>query len=68
MSNTKIKNPMVYDVRVIQRNTGDGTVSPDEVKAHMTNLPDVEAKATPFDTTLRGFERDDEDEAADDQE
>jgi len=68
MSNVKSKNPMVYDVRVIQRNVGDGTVSPDEVKAHMAGLPDVAAKAEPFDTTLRGFERDDEDEASDDQE
>ena len=68
MSNTKIKSPMVYDVRVIQRNQGDGTVSADDVKNHLETLPDVAAKATPFDTSLRGFEREEEDENGDDQE
>jgi hypothetical protein len=68
MSNTKSKNPMVYDIRVIQRNVGDGTVSPEDVKAHLAGLPDVAAKGEPFETTLRGFEREDEEEASDDQE
>lgn len=67
MSNTKLKNPMVYDVRVIQRNQGDGTVTADEVKAHIENLPDVAGKSIPFDTSLRGFEREEEDESAEDQ-
>lgn len=68
MSNTKSKSPMVYDVRVIQRNVGDGTLSPEDVNAHLSGLPDVAAKGTPFETSLRGFEREDEDEAGDDQE
>ncbi|MBI2390954.1 MAG: hypothetical protein HYV09_15290 [Deltaproteobacteria bacterium] len=68
MSNTKIKSPNVYDVRVLQRNVGDGTLSRDELDGHMRDLPDVASKSQPFDTTLRGHERDDEDEAGDEQE
>jgi hypothetical protein len=66
MSNTKTpKNPNVYDTRVIQRNTGDGTISPEDVKKHIETLPDVASKAEPFDTSLRGNDRDDEDDDQD---
>jgi hypothetical protein len=68
MSNSnanKLKQPAVYDTRVIQRNQADGTVSADDVKNHLTNLPDVAGKSQPFDTSLRGFERDDEDDDGD---
>ena len=68
MSNTKNKSPMVYDVRVLQRNVGDGTLSEGEVKSHLDGLPDVAAKGTPFETSLRGFEREEEEETPEDQE
>lgn len=69
MSNTKSKSPMVYDVRVLQRNVGDGTLSADDVTAHLSGLPDVAAKGTPFETSLRGgFEREEEEEAGEEQE
>lgn len=61
MAATKHKQPNVFDTRVIQRNVGDGSISEDEVKAHMKNLPDAAPKAEPFETSLRGFERDDDD-------
>jgi hypothetical protein len=67
MSNPKNKSPMVYDVRVLQRNVGDGTLTADEVKTHLAALPDVAAKGTAFETSLRGFEREDEEETTDDQ-
>ena len=66
MANTKSTKPAgVYDTRVIQRNTADGTLSADEVKTHIETLPDAAGKAEPFDTSLRGFERDDEDDDVD---
>lgn len=61
MSTPKQKQPNVFDTRVIQRNVGDGTLSQDEVDSHLKALPDVATKGQPFDTTLRGFDRDDED-------
>ena len=66
MSNTKTtKSPNVYDTRVIQRNVGDGTLSADDVKKHIETLPDVASKGEPFDTSLRGNDRDDEDDDQD---
>ena len=66
MANTKTtKSPNVYDTRVIQRNTGDGTLTEAEVKKHIETLPDVASKAQPFETTLRGNDRDDEDDDQD---
>ena len=66
MTNTKAtKNPNVYDTRVIQRNVGDGTLSDGDVKKHIETLPDVAAKAQPFETSLRGNDRDDEDDDQD---
>jgi len=66
MTNTKTpKSPNVYDTRVIQRNAGDGTISADDVKKHFATLPDVASKAQPFETTLRGNDRDDEDDVED---
>lgn len=66
MSNdNKLKQPAVYDTRVIQRNQADGTVSAADVKNHLGTLPDVASKAQPFDTSLRGFERDEEDDDGD---
>jgi hypothetical protein len=61
MSTPKQKQPNVFDTRVIQRNVGDGTLSQDEVDSHLKNLPDVAGKGQPFDTSLRGFDRDDDD-------
>jgi hypothetical protein len=66
MTNTKTtKSPNVYDTRVIQRNVGDGTLSEAEVKKHIETLPDVAQKAEPFETSLRGNDRDDEDDDQD---
>ena len=63
MANTKPqKQPNVFDTRVIARNLGDGTLSADELKAHLTGLPDVASKGQTFDTTLRGFEPDEDDD------
>ena len=61
MSTPKQKQPNVFDTRVIQRNQADGTLTSDEVDSHLKNLPDVSSKGQPFDTTLRGFDRDDDD-------
>lgn len=61
MATPKQKQPNVFDTRVIQRNVGDGSITDDDVKAHLTNLPDAAAKSEPFDTSLRGFDRDDDD-------
>jgi hypothetical protein len=66
MANEKTKkSPNVYDTRVIQRNVGDGTLSDGEVKKHLDGLPDVAAKGQPFETSLRGNDRDDEDDDQD---
>lgn len=66
MANTKTKQSSnVYDTRVIQRNQGDGTLSADDVKKHLEGLPDVASKGQPFETTLRGNDRDDEDDDQD---
>ena len=63
MSNVKTtKSPAVFDTRVILRNTADGSLSADDVKSHFTNLPDVASKAQPFDTSLPGFDRDEDDD------
>lgn len=59
------KSPAVFDTRVIQRNAADGSLSPDDVKAHFAGLPDVASKAQPFDTSLRGFERDEDEDDGD---
>jgi hypothetical protein len=66
MANTKTKqNSNVYDTRVISRNLGDGTLSADDVKNHIDGLPDVASKGQPFETSLRGTDRDDEDDDQD---
>lgn len=65
MANTKTKSSNVYDTRVLNRNLADGTLTPEELQKHLEALPDVAQKAQPFDTTLRGNERDDEDDDQD---
>ncbi len=69
MATTKsTKSPAVFDTRVIQRNAADGSLSPEDVKGHFAGLPDVAAKAQPFDTSLRGFERDEDEDDGDGEE
>lgn len=67
MATPKQKQANVFDTRVIQRNVGDGSLTDADVKSHLGRLPDVANKAQPFDTTLRGFERDGDDDDHDEQ-
>jgi len=56
----KKQSPSTYDVRVVQRNIGEGAISQADYKAFLDKLPDVTDKSEPIQTTLGGSEPDDD--------
>lgn len=58
-------SPTAFDTRVLQRNIGDGTLTPEDAQKFIDGLPDVAAKAEPFNTRLHGGEREEDDDDLD---
>jgi hypothetical protein len=54
----KKQSAATYDVRVVQRNIGEGAISSADYKAFLEKLPDVATKGEPVQTTLANPDED----------
>jgi hypothetical protein len=45
---TKNLSPQLFDSRVMHRHVQDGSLTADDVKAHLAALPDVASKSEPL--------------------
>jgi len=61
----KKQSPSTYDVRIVQRNIGDGAITAADYKTFLEKLPDVASKGEPVQTTLAGPDEDLDDEGND---
>jgi hypothetical protein len=61
----KKQSASTYDVRVVQRHIGDGSISAADYKSFLEKLPDVASKAEPVQTSLVAAEDDVDDDAHD---
>jgi hypothetical protein len=61
----KKQSPSTYDVRVVQRNIGDGSITNADYKSFLDKLPDVASKGEAVSTTLAGPDEDLDDDGHD---
>jgi hypothetical protein len=61
----KKQNASTYDVRVVQRNIGEGAINAADYKSFLEKLPDVASKGEPVQTTIAGPEEDLDDDGHD---
>ncbi|GAC1378434.1 MAG: hypothetical protein NVSMB47_22770 [Polyangiales bacterium] len=62
MEKAKAPTTAQLDIRVLQRNLLDGTLSAADLKSHIANLPDLAAKAETVQTTLSSVDEPDLDD------
>lgn len=61
----KKQTPATYDVRVVQRNIGEGVISQADYKTFLDKLPDVTSKSEPVQTSIGASDDDVDDEGHD---
>lgn len=61
----KKQSASTYDVRVVQRNIGDGTISNADYKAFLDKLPDVASRGEAVQTSLATPDEDLDDDGHD---
>jgi hypothetical protein len=59
MATTKNPSPQLFDTRIMHRSVTDGFLSEEDVKAHLTTLPDVASKGEPLRASRPGVDEED---------